>query len=217
MKRLADWPSDGDSDRKQNSPKRPHDASAFADTAAGMALLEGLENHQPQSEATRQHTPAQQGQQPLHGVDAKCNKRPYMEDSYQISSGPCSSSSDSGLAGYTICSVFDGHGGTFVADYCAKHIADRFSNCLKSGQCPHASSSAAAIDALKGALGALNNELKQQREAQLCGTTATSCVLTSTHICIASCGASPSSCVEVPSCGPSSYHLAYSMQVIAVQ
>lgn len=184
MKRAAEWTHpEEERSAKHGSPKYA-DASERS-IQSGLAAEQSPEAPHPASQITCH---LEQGHALVHGVDAKRGQRPYMEDAYQISSG-----SGSGAAGsYTICSVFDGHGGTFVAHHCANNLAQRFSSCFNSSArnagSVHAAAPETVAQALKSSLSSLHSELKEEREAQLCGTTATACVLTPSHIVIASCG-----------------------------
>ena len=132
-------------------------------------------------------------QWPGLGVAAKCNARPYMEDTYfvgEISGLPAQGSFGHGHqmpANLAVCSVFDGHGGASVSEYCSKHFQERATGCI--GQLLGGSAvdfHEAVLTGLRRAFLALDQELG--KEAQLCGTTATACIVSEEQIYIASCG-----------------------------
>jgi len=116
-----------------------------------------------------------------------------MEDTYfvgEISGLPAQDSFGHGHqmpANLAVCSVFDGHGGASVSEYCSKHFQGRATGCI--GQLLGGSAvdfHEAVLTGLRRAFLALDQELG--KEAQLCGTTATACILSEDQIYIASCG-----------------------------
>jgi serine/threonine protein phosphatase PrpC len=116
-----------------------------------------------------------------------------MEDTYfvgELSGLPAQGSSAEGMGPQHLAAtaVFDGHGGSAVSDYCAKHFQQRAASCIR-----HAFTGSSVVDfhdavltGLRGAFLALDRELG--KEAHLCGTTATACVISEDQIYIASCG-----------------------------
>ncbi|GBF93274.1 phosphatase 2C [Raphidocelis subcapitata] len=128
--------------------------------------------------------PQQQQQQPGRGLAfphaAACEQggRAYMEDAHASAQLPC---------GAAAWGVFDGHGGAFVADHCARNLLPRLGAALAGGAAGAAPSVPAA---LRSAFQSVDQELaaRPRREAHACGSTAAVCVVTEEWLYTANCG-----------------------------